>query len=120
MGVELEQCLVTDLKPVVIKLKRILLTTEQEHYLNKIKDCPAKDVSDCMVKDLKPAVIKLKRISLTTEQKEYCSKIKSFSKYSSYFQSEIEIVEEKRKNPYKIQFSKKSKQCEKENEDLKN
>ena len=117
--VELEQCLVTDLKPVVIKLKRILLTTEQERYLNKIKDCPTKDVSDCMVKDLKPAVIKLKRISLTTEQKEYCRKIKSSSKYSSSSQSEIEILEEKRKNPYKIQFSKKSKQSEKENEDPK-
>ena len=113
--VELEQCLVTDLKPVVIKLKRILLTTEQEQYLNKIKD-----VSDCMVKDLKPAFIKLKRISLTTEQKEYCRKIKSSSKYSSYFQSEIEIVEEKRKNQYKIQFSKKSKQSKKENEDPEN
>ena len=117
--VELEHCLVTDLKPVVIKLKRILLTTEQERYLNKIKDCPTKDVSDCMVKDLKPAVIKLKRISLTTEQKEYCRKIKSSSKYSSSSQSEIEILEEKRKNPYKIQFSKKSKQYEKENKDPK-
>ena len=63
-----------------------------------------------MVKDLKPAFIKLKRISLTTEQKEYCRKIKSASKYSSYFQSEIEIVEEKRKTPYEIQFSKKSTQ----------
>ena len=97
--VELEQCLVTDLKPVVIKLKRILLTTEQEQYLNKIKD-----VSDCMVKDLKPAFIKLKRISLTIEQKEYYRKIKRSSKYSSYFQSEIEIVEEKRKNPYESSF----------------
>ena len=113
--VELEQCLVTDLKPVVIKLKRILLTTEQEQYLNKIKD-----VSDCMVKDLKPAFIKLKRVSLTTEQKEYCRKVKNSSKYSSYFQSEIEIVEEKRKNQYKIQFSKKSKQSKKENEDPEN
>jgi hypothetical protein len=114
-----EECFVTDLKPVVIKLKRISLTTEQEEYCSKIKSAP-KDVSDfstdCLVTDLKTAVIKLKRISLTTEQKKYLSKIKR----ASDFQSEIEVVEEKIKNPYRIKFSKKNKQSEKENEEPNN
>ena len=131
--VKLEECFVTDLKPVVIKLKRISLTTEQEEYCSKIKSASnyASDFKSKMeimedkirsqYTDLKNAVIKLKRISLTTEQKEYLKKIKKCPpKYASDFQSEIEIVEEKRKNPYKIQFSKKSKQSEKENEDPKN
>ena len=124
---ELGQCLVTDINTAFIKLTRISLTTEQKEYCSKLKSAP-KYASDfkseieiveekikSQFTDLKTAVIKLKRISLTTEQKEYLRKIKKCPpKYASDVQSE------KRKNPYKIQFSKKTKKFEKENEEPKN
>ena len=113
--VKLEECLMTDLKPVVIKLRRISLTTEQQEYCSKIKSA-SKGVTDCLVPDLKTAVIKLERISLTTEQEKYLSKLKR----ASDFQSEIDIVKEKPKTPCMIKFSKKAKQSEKENEDPNN
>ena len=81
----------TDLKPVVIKLRRISLTTEQQEYCNKMKSA-SKGVTDCLVPDLKTAVIKLERISLTTEQEKYLSKLKR----TSDFQSEIDIVKERK------------------------
>ena len=108
--VKLEECFMTDLKPVVIKLRRISLTTEQQEYCSKIKSA-SKGVTDCLVPDLKTAVIKLERISLTTEQEKYLSKLKR----ASDFQSEIDIVKEKPKTPCMIKFSKKAKQSEKEN-----
>ena len=113
--VKLEECFMTDLKPVVIKLRRISLTTEQQEYCSKIKSA-SKGVTDCLVPDLKTAVIKLERISLTTEQEKYLSKLKR----ASDFQSEIDIVKEKPKTPCMIKFSKKAKQSEKENEDPNN